>query len=302
MRVLVTGASGFLGRHLVAHFAHEGATVTALGLDRGPLPESVALERADVRDREAVARAVERAAPDLVVHLAALSHVGDSWKRMAEYFDVNVLGTENVAAAAAGRRWLFSSSAEVYGAVPEPEQPIAETRPVAPRTPYALTKAAAERIALAAGAVVVRMFNLAGPGQASGFALPAFATQLAAIDRAEAPAVLRVGNLTARRDFVHVEDAVEGIARLAARGEAGGTYNLASGRAVSIAEALDRLCAVAGVVARREEDPERLRPVDVPLLAGDASRLTALGWRPRRGLDEALAGLWREARARGAAA
>ncbi|HEY6324525.1 MAG TPA: GDP-mannose 4,6-dehydratase, partial [Thermoanaerobaculia bacterium] len=218
---------------------------------------------------------------------------------------VNVLGTENLLAAAAGRRVVMASSAEVYGVVPESEQPIGEQRQLDPRTPYALTKAAAERLALGRGAVVARCFNLVGPGQSARFALPAFAAQLAAIARGEREAVLRVGNLSARRDFVHVDDGAEAYRLLAERGRPGEIYNLASGRAYSLAEALDRLVAIAATAAsaaiagsmpaRIEIDPERVRAVDLPLLAGDAGRLRALGWEARRGLDEALADLWTEA-------
>lgn len=297
MRVLVTGASGFLGRHLVAHLAGRGDEVTALCLEPGPLAPGIRFLSVDVRDRAAVAGAVAAADPELVIHLAALSHVGDSWKRMPEYFDVNVLGTEHVTAAASARRILFASTAEVYGLVPDDEQPIDERRAPAPRSPYALTKAAAERIALAAGAAVVRLFNLVGAGQAPSFALPGFAAQLAAIERGAKPAVLRVGNLAARRDFVPVADAVEGLARLADRGTPGAVYNLASGKDVAISEALERLLRVSGVGAKIEVDPERFRPVDVPRLAGAAGGLADLGWSPRRPLESALADLWAEARA-----
>ena len=300
MRVLVTGGSGFLGPYLIGHLAARGDRVLALALDPGPLPPGTPFVSADVRDREALARAVAAEEPEAIVHLAGLSHVGESWKRMADYFDVNVIGTENVVAVARGRRLLVASTAEVYGAVPEDEQPIPETRKPAPRSPYALTKAAAERVALAAGGVVARLFNLIGAGQSPAFALPGFAAQLAGIARGAAPPVLKVGNLAARRDFVHAADAAEALALLLDRAEPGAVANVASGRATSIAAALDRLRAVAAVKARLEEDPERLRPLDVPMLEGDGALLRALGWRPRRSLDEALADLWREAQARAA--
>jgi GDP-4-dehydro-6-deoxy-D-mannose reductase len=155
-----------------------------------------------------------------------------------------------------------------------------------------MTKAASERLAYAHGAVVMRAFNLVGPGQAPNFALPTFAAQLAAIARGEQEPVLKVGNLSARRDFLHVDDGAAALRLLVEKGEPGGTYNLASGTAFSIAEALERLQAVSGVDARIETDPERMRPADLPLLLGDNRRLQALGWKPERSLDEALADLW----------
>ncbi len=297
MRVLLTGAAGFLGRHLARRLAGVGCEVIGLSLEPVGLPAGMSFVAADVRDRSAIAGAVERVAPDAIVHLAALSHVGESWQRLSDYFAVNVLGTENVVAAARGRRLLFASTAEVYGLVPEAEQPIREERPLAPQSPYAMTKAAGERWVRAAGGTVLRLFNLVGPGQAPIFALPSFAAQLAAIEAGRAEPVLAIGNLTARRDFVHVEDGAEAVIRLLERGEPGEVYNLASGRATSIAEALERLIDRAGVQVRLAQDPERLRPVDIPLTCGDSSRLRALGWRPERGLDAALDELWCEARA-----
>jgi GDP-4-dehydro-6-deoxy-D-mannose reductase len=298
MHLLLTGVGGFVGSRLARLLLAHGERVSGTFFEEVPRAPGVTLYEADLLDAAAMAAAVRAAAPDAVVHLAGLSHVGESWTRMAEYFRVNVLGTENLLAAAAGRRVVVASSAEVYGVVPESEQPIGEQRRLDPRTPYALTKAAAERLALAHGAVVARCFNLVGPGQSARFALPAFAAQLAAIARGEREAVLRVGNLSARRDFVHVDDGAEAYRLLAERGRPGEIYNLASGRAFSLAEALDRLvaiAAIAGVPARIEIDPERVRAVDLPLLAGDAGRLRTLGWEARRGLDEALADLWTEA-------
>jgi GDP-4-dehydro-6-deoxy-D-mannose reductase len=303
MHVLVTGVGGFVGSRLARLLLAHGERVSGTFFEETPALSAagVTLYEADVLDAAVLAEAVRAADPDAVVHLAGLTHVGESWNRIPEYFRVNVLGTENLLAAAAGRRVVVASSAEVYGAVPESEQPIGEQRELAPRTPYALTKAAAERLALGRGAVVARSFNLAGPGQSPRFALPAFAAQLAAIARGEREAVLRVGNLSARRDFVHVDDGIEAYRLLVERGRPGEVYNLASGRAFSLAEALDRLMAISQVRARIEIDPARMRAVDLPLLRGDAGRLRALGWQPRRGLDDALADLWAEASGGGGA-
>lgn len=293
MRVLVTGVGGFLGPHLALTLRERGHQVLGTYLGEPPDLPGIDLHEADLLDAGRLERLVRDLDPEAVIGLAGLSHVGESWNRMADYFRVNVLGTEHLLRAAAGRRVVIASSAEVYGLVAEERQPISEEQEVDPRTPYAMTKAAAERLAAAYGAVVVRSFNLVGPGQAPNFALPAFAAQLAAIARAKQEPALKVGNLSARRDFVHVADGAAAFALLAERGEGDGIFNLASGRAVSIGEALERLMAVAGVAAKVEQDPERMRPVDLPLLVGDSSRLCALGWAPARDLDAALADLWR---------
>ena len=304
MRLLITGIGGFVGAHLARQALERGHRVSGTYLDGSVAdldPEAVPQWEVDVLDPTALRTAVERAAPDAVVHLAGLSHVGESWDRMAAYFRVNVLGTENLLTAvrevAPAARVVVASSSEVYGRVPEDEQPIREDRPVDPRTPYALTKAAAERLALTVSppAVVMRSFNLVGPGQSERFALPTFARQLAAIRRGDQKPVLSVGNLTALRDFVHVVDGASAYLTLAEAGEPGTSYNLATGRAVSIAHALERLVAVSGVDARVEQDPERLRPVDLALLSGDNRRLRALGWEPRHTLDAAVRDLWRAA-------
>lgn len=304
MRLLITGIGGFVGAHLARQAVERGHRVSGTYLDApvaGLDPEAVPQWKVDVLDPPALRAAVEKAAPEAVVHLAGLSHVGESWDRMADYFRVNVLGTESLLATVRevvpAARVVVASSSEVYGRVPEDEQPIREDRRVDPRTPYALTKAAAERLALTAcpPAVVVRSFNLVGPGQSERFALPTFARQLADIRRGEQRPVLSVGNLTALRDFVHVADGAAAYLTLAEAGEPGTSYNLATGRAVSIAHALERLVAVSEVDARVEQAPERLRPVDLALLSGDNRRLRTLGWEPRHTLDDAVRDLWRAA-------
>ncbi len=310
-RVLVTGAEGFVGGRLVPRLVERGAAVVACHAPgtipveedaAGGAPSSIERVALDIRDRGAVERVFREAAPDAVVHLAGLSDVAASWRRIDDHYRVNVEGSENVAAAARalsdGCRLVVASSAEVYGAVPEAELPAREDRELRPGSPYALAKAAIERICLPLGAVAVRSFNLIGPGQSAKFALPSFAAQLAAIAAGREEPVLRVGNLTSRRDFVHVDDGADAYALLVERGEPGGVYNVARGEAVELDAALRRLIRISGVEVEVRRDPDRMRPADVPVLCGDAGRLRALGWRPGRGFDRALEAIWEDARRR----
>lgn len=295
MRFLITGIGGFVGSRLARYLLERGDRVSGTYLDAVPDLPGADLFEADLTDRAALERVVRETEPDAVFNMAGLSHVGESWnwELLPGYYWVNVVGTENVVAAAAGRPVIIVSSADVYGVVPAEEQPIPEERRIAPQTPYALTKAASERIALGGGALVVRSFNLIGPGQAPKFALAAWAAQLAAIRRGEREAVLEVGNLDTRRDFVHVDDGAAAYRLLAERGTPGTVYNLASGRAVSMREALERLVRISGVEVTVKEGAFPSRPHDIPLLSGDASRLRALGWEPEKTLDDALSDLWR---------
>ncbi|HEY4597131.1 MAG TPA: GDP-mannose 4,6-dehydratase [Thermoanaerobaculia bacterium] len=297
MHILITGVGGFVGSRLARLLLARRDRVSGTYIEARPDIPGVELFDADLLDRAAMERVVREADPDAVVNLAGLSHIGESWKweRMPHYYWVNIVGTENVVRAADGRRVVIASSADVYGSVPREEQPIAESRPVAPQTPYALTKAAAERLALAHGAVIVRSFNLLGPGQAPNFALASWARQLAAIRRGEQEPVLKVGDLSTARDFTHVDDGAEAYRLLAEKGERGGIYNLASGKAVSMREALERLLAIADVHPEVQEKAFEPRPFDIPYLSGDASRLRNLGWKPGRSLNDALQDIWRDA-------
>ena len=300
MRVFITGIGGFVGSRLARYLLAQGDQVSGTYIGEPPRMSGVAhvdLHEVDLLDRETLQRAIAAAEPDAIVNLAGLSSIGNSWKeaRMPDYFWVNLVGTENLLAAAAGRKVVIASSADVYGEVPAEKQPISEDRPVSPRSPYALTKAASERLAFAYGrAVVARSFNMIGPGQSPEFVLPSFAIQLAAISRGQGESTLKVGNLTARRDFVHVDDGAEAYRLLAEKGETGEVYNIASGEASSIDEILRILMTISGVSARIEIDKEKFRKVDLPLLTGDASRLRALGWQPKRTLDDAVKDLWRD--------
>jgi GDP-4-dehydro-6-deoxy-D-mannose reductase len=298
MHVLITGVAGFVGSRLARRLLEQGDRVSGTFLGAEPDLDGVDLYEADLRDREAMERVVRTASPDAIVNLAGLSHIGDSWEweRMPDYFWVNVVGTENVVAVAAGRPVVVVSSADVYGDVPLEEQPIREDRPLKPQTPYALTKAAAERIALAGRAIVVRSFNLIGPGQVPKFALAGWAAKLAEIRRGEREPVLEVGDLSTARDFVHVDDGADAYRALVEKGSPGTVYNLAGGKGVPMRTALERLLEISGVQAEVKEGVFPPRPFDIPYLSGDTSRLRALGWEPRRTLDDALRDLWESVR------
>jgi GDP-4-dehydro-6-deoxy-D-mannose reductase len=295
VRALITGAAGFVGRHLERHLRGAGDEVTAVDRDH------------DVTDLADLTRTFESAAPDVVFHLAALSHVGDSWDDPSSVLQVNVLGTNAVLTAA--RRAapaalvVVVSSAEVYGMVGTDELPLSERSPIRPASPYAATKAAAEPIALQAWrgygqrVIVVRPFNHIGPGQAPTFFVPALAHRLVAACAAGTPEVT-VGNLSARRDFTDVRDVVRAYRLLAFRGAAGEVYNICSGRDVAIADVARRLADLAYPEARFVEDPALRRPVDVPVLRGDPRLLQSVtGWKPEIDLDETLRDVVADARA-----
>ncbi|MGH9107901.1 MAG: GDP-mannose 4,6-dehydratase [Acidimicrobiales bacterium] len=286
MRALITGGRGFVGGWLAEHLEASGDEVVAVDIET------------DVADQAALDPVVAAAAPDAIYHLAARTHVGDSWRMPAEVLRVNVLGTAAVLAAARGLdaspTVVVVSSAEVYGVVSPADLPLAEGSPVAPATPYAASKAAAEQVALQAWrgygqpVIVVRPFNHVGPRQAPTFAVAALARRIVEARRTGAPS-LRVGTLTTRRDFTDVRDVVRAYRLLVERAEPGTVFNVCSGREVAIADIAARLCMLAGVDVELVTDPDLVRPVDVPVLAGDPARLeAATGWKPEIALDDTL--------------
>jgi GDP-4-dehydro-6-deoxy-D-mannose reductase len=309
VRVLVTGAAGFAGCHLARALAGEGHEVwgTLQGGHAEPRePAGVRWLPLELTSQTSIARVMDEARPERVFHLAAQASVAESFGDPAATWEVNATGTLRlVAALPSGARMLFVSSAEVYGVVPDGEQPIGEATPPRPASPYAASKAAAEMAVLEAAlgharaqAVIARSFNHTGPGQDERFALAAFARQLARIAAGQAEPVLRVGNLQARRDYLDVRDVVRAYAVLMERGAPGRVYNVASGEPRRMEALVEMLVELSGTGARVEADPERMRAVDVPLLSGDAGALRALGWEPRIPLRQTLADLLSHERAR----
>jgi GDP-4-dehydro-6-deoxy-D-mannose reductase len=258
-----------------------------------------------VLDLEAVEAELARAQPDVVYHLAAWSHIGGSWAEPLTVFRVNAEGTLNVLLASTRvgvGRVLVVSSADVYGPAPESEMPLTEESPLRPASPYGVSKAAADLLGLQAWlgnkleVVRIRAFNHNGPGQSPIFVTASLAEQIAR-NELEGGDVLPVGSLSARRDFTDVRDVVRAYRLLAERAEPGEAYNVCSGTDVSVTEIADRLVALAQRPMRLEFDPARARPVDLPVLRGDNSKLrAATGWTPEIPLDQTLADVLDSAR------
>ena len=274
MPALVTGPAGFVGTHL-----------------RAELGEAFVPYEGDVLDAESLREAVRGA--DAVVHLAAQSSVAASWADAMESWRVNVDGTVGVLAAVGAERpearILFASTCEVYGnasRIPTPED-----ERVAPVSPYAAGKAAAELACLFSGldVVVARAANHEGPGRDDRFAVGSWTRQIARLE-AEGGGTLLVGDLSAERDILDVRDVSRAYRLLLDPSVPAGTYNVASGRTVKMAEVVDLLVGLARVPVRIERDESRVRPADIPRLAGDASKLrAATSWEPEIPLEQTLA-------------
>ena len=314
MRILVTGAEGFVGGHLLRALATDGQHEVVAGYWSGGAPATrgpaAALTQVpiDVTSSSSLEAVIDRHRPEWVIHLAAQSSVSRSFADPVGTWEVNATGTLRLAEALRAKRTgpvrlLVISSAEVYGEVPPEAQPIGERAPLRPSTPYGASKAAAELAALQVAeddgveVVIARSFNHAGPGQDERFVFPSMARQLMRIRRGDAGSdpVLRVGNLEVYRDFLDVRDVVRAYLLLMRRGENRVTYNVCSGVSRSLLEMVTRLVELSGSGARLEVDPERFRPVDIPVLYGDASRLRALGWAPEIELEQTLRDLLAEA-------
>lgn len=302
--VLVTGAGGFAGSHLLEHLA---GSADLVGWSRSaPTPELTQLarwQRVDILDREQVTDALATVRPSAIFHCAGLAHVAESWTDTAAPLAANVLGTHRILEAlerVGGRcRILVTGSGQVYAPSSEP---LSEDHAVAPSSPYAFSKLAQEQLALRSNTdmievVVTRPFNHTGPRQKPEFLAPSVAKQIAMIERGQLEPVLEVGNLEPSRDVIDVRDAVRAYAAIMKMGTPGAIYNVASGVGRPVGAIVDALVRRATVPIRIGQDPSRFRPNDAPVLIGDPRRLQdATGWRPEISFEqmvEDLLSYWR---------
>ena len=308
MKVLVTGADGFVGRWLIRRLLDDGREVYGAVRPADPPRDDglTADERAHVRwlpleinDAESVRRCVDLPY-DAVVHLAAVASGAAALRDPGSAWEVNAAGTARIAHVLAEARRkdradpvvLIVSTGEVYGRGNSTLR--RETDPTAPCSPYAASKLGGEEAGLEAWrraglrVVIARAFAHTGPGQDPSFVVPAFAQRLRFAKQIGAP-VVKVGNLEPVRDLLHVQDVVDAYVRLLAQGEAGEVYNVASGQGVSLEDLLFTMADLLGIRPIPEADPDLLRPADIPHLVGDATKLrAATGWGPRRSLTDTL--------------
>jgi GDP-4-dehydro-6-deoxy-D-mannose reductase len=306
MRVLVTGGNGFVGGHLCAALRARGDEAITAGHAHDLAEVDFPLDLCDLANVRGV---LEAARPDAVMHLAAQTFVPAAVSDPLTSYDVNSMGTARLfeairLAQRKPRRVLFVSSAEVYGARDASAYPLRETLAPQPMTPYGASKIAGEAIALASAraygipTIVTRAFNHIGPGQNQRFSVASFAARLALIAEGGEP-VMRVGNLTAQRDFLDVRDVAQAYVALLDRGEPGEIYNVCSGIPVSMAEVLRLLISVAHLPVEVREDPALLRVADTPCSYGDNAKLKATAaWLPKFTLRDSLRDVYADARAR----
>ncbi len=314
MRVLITGATGFVGKHLRHHLLAHRPDSLVIGTtfpDHAPATAPEPRDRLvalDLRDRNATISLMRTVRPEAIVHLAAQSHVPTAYEDPWATLENNILGQLNLLEACLATdlrpRVLVIGSGEEYGRAPESELPLTEDHPLRPENPYSVSKVTQDVmgyqyfISYGIPVVRVRPFNHMGPGQAPRFVLPAFASQIAEIEAGLREPVLHVGNLSPARDFTDVRDVVAAYDLILAHGRAGEVYNVASGRPVTMQALVDRLIDHVGMPVEIRRDPDRYRPTDIPIIYGSAAKLQHdTGWSPQIPLSRTIADVLDEWRA-----
>lgn len=292
-----------MGHYLRQELEANGYEVLGLDLQAGP--DTI---KADLLDPEQVKATFSQARPDAVFHLAGQADVARSWKIPQETMKINVIGAVNLIEAVRSLdpavRMVIVGSSDQYGNLGEAGRLVKETLDTSPQTPYAVSKKAQEEIAkvytqaYGMNICMTRSFNHGGAGQRLGFLIPDFAAGIVRVERGEAES-LKVGNLSARRDFTHVRDVVRAYRLIAEKGRPGEVYNVGSGAAYSVQEILEKLCAMAACPIPVEQDQTKMRPSDTPVICCDHTKLTNhTGWLPQILLEEILSDTLREWRER----
>lgn len=308
MRILITGATGFAGRHLTAYLSTtlSEAELHGTSLTRVEHPAPIQIHQIDLKDPSAVYDLLNTVMPDHIYHLAAQSSphqsFGDPWGTLENNIRTQLNVLQSCLKISPEPRLLVVSSAEIYRA---DDAPIREDNPFEPTSPYGVSKITQDMLALQyfqthrLPILRARPFNHIGPGQDERFVVADFAMQIARVEAGERPAVLEVGNLAARRDFTDVRDVVRAYHLIMERGRPGEVYNIASGVARSIQDILNYLLSLSTSQIDVRVDPARFRPVDPAVKRGDTTRLRqATGWEPQIALEQTILDILNECRQR----
>lgn len=301
MKALITGANGFVGSHLADYLNQ--MSIEVHGTDIHQLVATTAQKFAsshalDIRNEDAVRQLLHSIQPDMIFHLAAITYVPQSFESPWLTFEVNVRGTLNILEAArtlSQSRVLIVSSSEVYGMIQPKDLPLRETQPFNPGNPYSVSKVAQEVLGLQyhlthrVDVLIARPFNHVGPGQNERFVLADFATQIARMEQGQQEPVLRVGNLAAERDFTDVRDVVRAYHLLMTHGEPGQVYNICRGETFVLKQLVEKLTEMSNLNIEIQVEAERMRPIDVPCIVGDYTKLqNRTGWKPTIDMNTTL--------------
>ncbi len=305
MKVLITGIDGFAGGHLARHLLTQvhttviGTTFLPTGHYTHLTQAGVQLYQCDLTIEEAVMQILKETRPRHIYHLAAQSSVPESfqrpWETLSNNIHIQLNLLQGMVNTELDARILVVGSAEIYRPASPHEVPIDEEHPLRPASPYAVSKVAQDMLGLqyhlskGVDTIRVRPFNHIGPGQRKGFVAPDFASQIACIEAGKQEPVLHVGNLEAKRDFTDVRDMVRVYHLLMHHGESGEAYNIGSGEAHSIQELLDILLTYTDAKIEVRPDPERVRPIEVPILVcGTGKVRETTGWKPTYTFEQTL--------------
>ncbi len=301
MKSLIIGGAGFVGAYLIAHLREDlGHEVAVTKMETETIhAEGIEVYDLNILIKEDIVRLFRQVHPDYIFHLAAQSSVSVSWKNPQLTIDVNIKGAVNVLETVRELDFkpkvLLIGSGEEYGHICPGDTPIGEDNNTRPGNIYAVTKVCQNMLgkiyadAYGLDIRMVRAFNHIGPNQMPLFAVADFCKQVAEIEAGKKDAVMKVGNLSARRDFTDVRDVVRAYALLMEKGKAGETYNIGSGHAIAIEDILQMILKKSSAKITVEVDPQKLRPVDVPVIEADICKVMAdTGWQPRIPLEETI--------------
>ena len=303
MKALITGVNGFVGGYLTEHLISKGIEVWGTKLKNESIDEEfltkITLRDMDLIEKEQVYAVIDECKPDFVFHLAAQSSVALSWKLPQLTMNVNIIGTLNLLDALRQEcietKILMIGSSEEYGKIQINDIPVGEDHKIEPANPYAISKMAQEMMAMQYVSaynmkiILVRAFNHIGPKQATIFVLPDFANRIVKIEKGYMKPILMVGNLEAKRDFTDVRDIVDAYYKLISIGKSGEIYNVGSGNCYSIKYILDNLLKQTTVNIEVQEDPDRMRPSDIPIIQCDNRKIKmATDWEPQYKIEDTI--------------